>query len=55
MGKVRDFVRTVDVTDIHINLKEMEDWLSLSDNISKRRIEIAARKKRNVMLRDLRF
>jgi hypothetical protein len=51
MGKVRDFVRAVVVTVIHMkkrklqNLEAMQDRLSVSDNISIRRIEIAAGKK----------
>lgn len=51
MGKVRDFVRAVVVTDNHMkkrklqNLEAIQDWLSVSDNISNRRIEIAEGKK----------
>jgi hypothetical protein len=49
MGKVRDFVRsTIVTTVIHMkkrklqNLVGMQDWLSVSDNTSNRRKEIAA-------------
>jgi len=38
MGKVRDFVRAVDVIVIHINLKGMQDWFSVSENIGKKEV-----------------
>jgi hypothetical protein len=51
IGGVRDFVRAVVVTVMHMksvklqNLEGMQDWLSVSDNMSNRPIEIAAGKK----------